>query len=116
VRNFEDQCLLRIQDCSFYSIPNLHPAFIIAGCNDRGLSEGAGTKNRQPACFSPVTRGQRCADWFERFYNGLANRWIETMPIAEITSYKPTTHPELMLASQNPDCETPGVADKLMKI
>jgi hypothetical protein len=26
------------------------------------------------------------------------------------------THPELMLASQNPDCETLGVADKLMKI
>jgi hypothetical protein len=33
-----------------------------------------------------------------------------------ITSGLPTTHPELMLASQNPDCETPGVADKLIKI
>jgi hypothetical protein len=36
--------------------------------------------------------------------------------IRAINSGLPTTHPELMLASQNPDCETPGVVDKLMKI
>jgi hypothetical protein len=70
-----------------------------------------------PQIPAPGNRGKRSGR-----LNGMNNPHLQARMLLKLPTtpfrdnLRVTTHPELMLASQNPDCETPGVADKLMKI